>query len=274
MKRLAEIGQHAQRSSWSVQQHFYEEECDPEFEINRPHGCGRLYEFLIGHKLRTGLATLGCDIVGRTVLEICCGSGMMSEKFVRAGAEVTGADFSASAVARAEERSRRYRFDARFMVADAENLGFPDRSFDFVAVHDGLHHLDNPEHAIREMARVARRGVLIMDPARAALTRLAILMGVAVQMEDAGNEVKRLVPGDVAAILRSEGYETVRWRRTLMYYPHQPPAWFERFDKTLAFVAFRVLFSSANVVLGRWGNKLALAALRDARTDRPRRISS
>jgi SAM-dependent methyltransferase len=270
MKRVAEIAQDAQRSSWSTQQRFYEEECDPEFEIDRPHGCGRLYEFLIEHKFRTGLARLGCNIAETTVLEICCGSGMMSEKFVGAGAEVTGADFSASAVARAEVRSRRYRFDARFMVADAENLAFPDRSFDFVAVHDGLHHLDNPERAIREMARVARRGVLILDPAQAAVTKLAIGMGLAVQVEDAGNEVKRLVPRDVAAILHSEGYEIVRWRRSLMYYPHRPPAWFGWFDNTLAFAAFRVLFSSANVMLGRWGNKLALAALREPHRNAPR----
>ena len=40
------------------QRHYYEEACDPEFEIARPHDCGRLYQFLIDHKFQTGLAVL------------------------------------------------------------------------------------------------------------------------------------------------------------------------------------------------------------------------
>jgi SAM-dependent methyltransferase len=241
---------------------FYEEECDPEFEVTRPHGCGRLYEFLIEHKFRTGLRVLGCRVAGRSILEICCGSGMMAEKFARAGAEVTGIDFSAAAIARARERAHRYGFAARFLVADAENLTFADSSFDIVAVHDGLHHLPHPERAIREMARVARQGVLILDPAQAVLTRLAVWLGIAVDVEDAGNEVKRLVPTEVAAILREAGYRNVRWQRTLMYYPHQPSTLFRWFDNPWLFGMFRLAFAGANLALARWGNKLALSACR------------
>src|SRR5579859_5680449 len=131
----------AQDGSRPQQRHFYDEECDPEFEITRPHGCGRLYDFLIEHKFRTGLAVLGLDIAGMSVLEVCGGSGMMAEKFARAGARVTGTDFSPAAVARARERAQRYRFDATFLVADAEHLAFADHSFDIVALHGGLHEL-------------------------------------------------------------------------------------------------------------------------------------
>jgi SAM-dependent methyltransferase len=241
---------------------FYEEECDPEFEIARPHGCGRLYDFLIDYKFREGLRVLGLPVAGCSLLEVCCGSGMMAEKFALAGAAVTGIDFSPAAIARARERARRYRFDASFIVGDAENLAFPDRSFDVVAVHDGLHHLEHPERAIREMARVARHAVLILDPARAALTRLAVRLGIAVDVEDAGNQVKRLVPENVAAILREEGFLCVAWHRSLMYYPHKAFAWFTWFDNPVLFSLFRVVFASTNVLVGRWGNKLALAANR------------
>lgn len=252
----------AQSGSWVRQRHFYDEECDPEFEITRPHGCGRLYEYLIDYKFRVGIAVLGLDLAGTTVLEICCGSGMMAEKFAGAGAKVTGTDFSPAAIARAQERARRYHFQARFLVADAEHLAFAHHSFDIVAVHDGLHHLDNPERAIREMARVARRAVLILDPARAALTRLAVWLGIAVDVEGAGNEVKRLVPNQVAAILQEDGYESVRWERTLLYYPHRPSRWFRWFDRAPAFAAFRGAFWCTNLVFRRWGNKLTLAARR------------
>jgi hypothetical protein len=104
--------------------------------------------------------------------------------------------------------------------------------------------------------------VLILDPAHAALTRLAVRLGIAVDVEDAGNEVKRLVTREVSAILRREGYRDIRWERTLMYYPHRPSAFFRWFDRRLAFVGLRVAFWVVNQTCGRWGNKLALAARR------------
>jgi len=65
------------------QRHYYDEACDPEFEITRPHGCGRLYQFLLAHKFRTGFAVLGLELAGKTVLEVCCGSGMLAEELTR-----------------------------------------------------------------------------------------------------------------------------------------------------------------------------------------------
>src|SRR3989442_8696504 len=84
----------------SRQRYFYHQQCDADFEILRPRGCGRLYDFFIEHKFRTGLRMLRFDVAGRSVLEICCGSGMIAEKFARAGAAVTGLDFSPASVAR------------------------------------------------------------------------------------------------------------------------------------------------------------------------------
>lgn len=245
------------------QRHFYDEKCDPEFEIARPHNCGRLYQFLIEHKFRTGMRMLGLELGGKSVLEICCGSGMMAEKFARAGATVTGLDFSPEAIVRANERARRYRFEANFRVGDALNLPFRDRSFDVVAVHDGLHHLDDPASAIREMARVARGGVIILDPVRAAITKLTVGLGISVDVEEAGNEVKRLVPSKVATILGEGGHARIRWRRTLMFYPHRPWHWLRFFDNAVAFAAFRAAFWCMDLVFGRFGNKLALAARRE-----------
>jgi ubiquinone/menaquinone biosynthesis C-methylase UbiE len=245
------------------QRHFYDEECDPEFEIERPHGCGRVYDFLIERKFQDGMRVLAAPLRGRRVIEICAGSGMMAEKFARAGAAVTATDFSVAAVARARERARRHGFRVHLMAADAERLPFRDRSFDIAAVHDGLHHLEHPERAIAEMARVACDAVLIMDPAEAALTRLAVRTGFAADVEEAGNQVRRLDPDRVAAVLRRSGFGDIRYRRRLMYYPHRPWEWLRWFDHPVAFAAFRSAYAGCNLALGRWGNKLALAARRN-----------
>jgi ubiquinone/menaquinone biosynthesis C-methylase UbiE len=186
----------------------------------------------------------------------------MAAALAKLGARVTGADVSAQALARARARARRYGFCADFQAADAEALPFRDECFDVVAVHDGLHHVQNPDRAIREMARVARRGVLILEPARAALTRLAVHLGLAKEVEEAGNRVGRLAGRDVAASLRAAGFRRVAWRRTLMYYPHEPFPWFRWFDAGPCFGLFRAAFWGVNLVLGRWGNKLALGATR------------
>jgi SAM-dependent methyltransferase len=260
LKSERNTAQWAYSDSRSRQSQFYEEECDPEFEIKRPRDCGRLYEFLIQEKFGLGVRILGLPLTGATVLEVCSGSGMMAEKFARCGAITTASDFSPAAVSRMRERARRYSFDLTTLVADAENLPFHDRQFNIVAVHDGLHHLERPEKAIREMARVASKGVLIMDPADAMLTRLAVKLKIAEDVEDAGNQVKRLDPLAVAGILKEHGFKDVRWQRTLMYYPHEPGHVFRWFNNAVAFVTFRALFTSANLVLGRLGNKLALAA--------------
>jgi SAM-dependent methyltransferase len=244
------------------QQHFYEEECDPEFEIVRPHQCGRIYSFLIDYKFRLGLALLRQNLKDASMLEICCGSGMLTEKFAAIGADVLATDFSAAAVARAEERARRYHFKARFAVADAQKLEWDDHSFDFAYVHDGLHHLEDPYAAIGEMARVVRKGMLIMDPAKAAITSLAVKLGLAEDVEDAGKEVKRLDAKGVERFLRDRGFSQVKWCRTLMYYQHRPFGWFKWFEHEPLFQLFRFSFELSNTAIGKLGNKLTLVALR------------
>ena len=45
---------------------------------------------------------------------------------------------------------------ARFMIANAENLPWPDHSFDSVVSVNALHHMKNIPHVIGEVLRVAR----------------------------------------------------------------------------------------------------------------------
>jgi len=243
---------------------YYAEECDEEFEIERPGNCGLLYSFLIRYKVRSGIALLAEDLAGRSILEVCCGSGMVGEMLAQEGGCVTGIDCSLAAIRRARERARRKRFRASFFVADAQALPFCGASFDIVVVHDGLHHLGDPFAALAEMGRVAKRGLVILEPAKAALTQLAVRMGLAANVEEAGNYVHRLSPREVAFFLQERGFSYVEWRRTLMYYPHVPFRWFRYFDRRSLFVLFRLVFWAANLLLGRWGNKLALVALRQS----------
>src|ERR1700750_2042880 len=76
---------------------------------------------------------------------------------------------------------------------DAESITFGDGAFDFVVVHQGLHHCHSPHRGLLEMYRVARRGVLAFEPRDTRLVRLGVRVGVGAQCEIcavAGNGLK------------------------------------------------------------------------------------
>lgn len=91
---------------------------------------------------------------GTTVLDVATGPGYVAAAAARRGAVVTGLDFAAAMVA---EARRRYPA-VKFQEGDAEELPFPDASFDAVTMNFGLLHLGRPERAIGEACRVLRPG--------------------------------------------------------------------------------------------------------------------
>jgi ubiquinone/menaquinone biosynthesis C-methylase UbiE len=243
---------------------YYDHEVeDPEFEINRPHGESRLYRYLMDFKFARVMQLLGSSLEGSTVLVVCCGSGMDAEYVARSGARVVAMDISGGCIARARVRAERYGVKYALVRGDAENLPFRDGSFDYAFVHDGLHHLPTPELAIAEMARVARRGILITEPADANLTKLLIHSRLMKPYEEAGNYVLRFHPQQLEPLCRSLGLDRIVSSRYLVKYGHPPAGWWRYLDKEPLFQAARATFLSfGSTLFGRWGNKLAFVAER------------
>lgn len=52
----------------------------------------------------------------------------------------------------------------RFVCASVYSLPYPDRTFDVVTATEVLEHLDDPSRAVRELMRVARKGVTLTVP--------------------------------------------------------------------------------------------------------------
>src|SRR5262249_56563249 len=140
---------------------------------------------------RVGRGVERLALRGATIIAVCAGSGMDAELLARAGAGVVAADISPGAARRIAERARRFGIEITPIVADAEQLPFREGAFDVSFVHDGLHHLADPLRALEAMARVALRAVCVTEPARSALTSVAVKVGVAQAREEAGNEVRR-----------------------------------------------------------------------------------
>lgn len=241
---------------------YYDEECDAEFEITRPHGTARLYQWLLGEKFRRGVQSISGELAGRTALTVCGGSGLDAEYLARAGASVIASDLSLGAAQRTRERARRHHLAITPIVADVERLPFPDRAIDIVYVHDGLHHLERPALGLVEMARVAARAVSVTEPARAVATEAAIRLGISQRVEDAGNRVERLEPAAIAELLRAHGLDVTHAERYAMYYRHRPGPIFAALSLPALFPLTRLTWRTANFFLAPLGNKLTIQAVR------------
>jgi ubiquinone/menaquinone biosynthesis C-methylase UbiE len=241
---------------------FFDTSVDHEYEIVRPRGTPSFHAWLLGEKFRRSIVMVSDELSGASVLTICGGSGLDAEFLAAAGARVLCTDISPGAARRAAVRSARFAVGFEVAVADAEALPFPDRSFEFVYVHDGLHHMERPFRGVAEMARVAKRGVCITEPARAVLTRLAVRMGIATNREEAGNAVERLREPELRQVLASAGFAAQRASRYLMYYRHEPGLPTRALSAAIPSAAARVAFRAVNAVVGRAGNKLTVQAVR------------
>jgi ubiquinone/menaquinone biosynthesis C-methylase UbiE len=107
---------------------------------------------------------LACAAIlpGERVLDVACGTGMVSHAAARAvgpGGEVLGVDLSGRMVevARGRADSRRLA-NIRFERMDAERLTLPGAHFDVVLCALGLMYVPRPELAMAEMRRVMRPG--------------------------------------------------------------------------------------------------------------------
>jgi len=246
----------------AAQSAFFDRADLTEFEIERPFDSPALYRFLLTEKFRRSLEPFNGSLEGWTALTVCGGSGMDAEFLAAAGASVISSDLSLGAADRVRQRTLRHATSVMPIVADVEQLPFADRTVDLVYAHDGLHHLEDPSAGIAEMARVARRAVCISEPARAVATSIGVRLGLALDREEAGNRVARLPLGATAAALEATGFRIVRADRYAMYYHHVP-------GRLTSFLSRRPLlpvavlgWRLANSIIGRFGNKLTIVAVR------------
>ena len=95
---------------------------------------------------------------GSVVLEIGVGLGADHQKFAQAGAQLHGIDLTQRAVDHTRTRLAQFGVSSDLMVGDAENLAFPDGTFDLVYSWGVLHHSPDTPKAIGEVHRVLRAG--------------------------------------------------------------------------------------------------------------------
>jgi ubiquinone/menaquinone biosynthesis C-methylase UbiE len=101
---------------------------------------------------------LNCD---SSILVLCSGEGMEGSILCDMGfTNITVSDLAEQGVQAALSRDSRLKG----MTLNAERTELKDESFDVVLVQDGLHHLSSPVQGFTEMLRVAKKGVIFLEP--------------------------------------------------------------------------------------------------------------
>lgn len=115
------------------------------------------------HYDRPGMLELLGDVVGLSILDAGCGSGLYAEELARRGADVIGVDASTEMIRLAAKRTGD-RCDFRVHDLEEPLTWAGDASFDVIVMALVLHHLENPRPVLRELHRVLREdGRLVLS---------------------------------------------------------------------------------------------------------------
>lgn len=108
------------------------------------------------------MSELLCEAVGlragQKVLDVATGSGNAAIAAARRFCDVTGVDYVPSLIDHARLRANAEGLPVTFQEGDAENLPFPDASFDVVLSAIGAMFAPNQERVAQELLRVCRTG--------------------------------------------------------------------------------------------------------------------
>ena len=131
------------------------------------------------------LDELWAQAAPESVLDVGCGEGVLTEQWAERldGGRIVGIDLEDPKLQAEWAERRRPNLD--FRVEEATSLSFADDEFDLAAATEVLEHVPDPEATVSEMARVARRWLLVSVP-REPLWR-ALNMARGAYWRDLGN---------------------------------------------------------------------------------------
>ena len=98
------------------------------------------------------------NVAGKDVIELGCGTGYVSSWLARRGARVVGIDNSPAQLASSRQFQEEFGLEFPVLHAIAEDLPFPDESFDLAISEYGASIWADPYRWIPEAARVLRPG--------------------------------------------------------------------------------------------------------------------
>jgi 2-polyprenyl-6-hydroxyphenyl methylase/3-demethylubiquinone-9 3-methyltransferase len=166
--------------------------------------------------LRTEYIARQCGgLAGKTVLDVGCGGGILTESMAREGGKVTGIDLSDKAlgVARLHQIESGASVDYRLISAEALAQEAPS-SFDVVTCMELLEHVPDPASTIAACATLARPGGRVVfstinrNPKAYALAIVGAEYILGLLPRGTHDYARFLKPSEIAGFARAAGLET------------------------------------------------------------------
>lgn len=162
------------------------------------YGSGKLYRDL----LSTMKQTLDSNM---TVLELACGTGLLSVKIASAVKHLEATDFSEEMIIQAKKKA--YSSKLHFSVQDATALPYAPQTFDAVIISNALHIMPDPGSALENIHRVLKDDGILIAPTFTAAGSIGGRIKIRI-MELSGFKVfHKWTPKSYLAFLKSNGFE-------------------------------------------------------------------
>lgn len=152
------------------------------------------------------------------ILDVGCGTGsltlLIAQRLQGAG-EAVGLDAAPRMIEIARHKAQRRQLPARFLTGVAEQLPFPEASFDLVVNSMFTHHLDTElkKRAFAEMFRVLRPGGgLVTADVDRPTTLTGRLLGWGARYLLVQRELVDNLRGELPAMMNAAGFRAVRRR--------------------------------------------------------------
>lgn len=223
--------------------------------VNRPHCYGRAENFLFHYSLDVCKKLLG-NLRGKKIINVCCGGGADAEYFHNLGAEIIGVDISPNYLECASVRARKFDLNFNLVVGDAENLPFKSNYFDYGIIHCGLHHLPNPYTGIKELMRVSKNGIAIIESFNSIFTKLFIKLGLSAEREG-GHIIYRFNKKELIRFLKDNDIKKYDLKTFFMYSREESLSFYRMFNNKYLFKIFKFAYKSVNSN-GIFGNRFVL----------------
>lgn len=138
------------------------------------------------------------------VLELACGTGILSVQLAGSVKLLEATDFSEEMIKQAKQKCHSTRL--HFSVQDATALPYAPQTFDTVIISNALHIMPQPEKALAEIRRVLKPDGILIAPTFTAAGNLLGRMKIRI-MELSGFKVfHRWNPQEYLDFLRKNGF--------------------------------------------------------------------
>lgn len=105
--------------------------------------------------LRLSFIQRHTPLLGKNILDVGCGAGLLTEALAKEGATVSGLDLSPAALLVASEHARSEQLSIDYQECALENF-HPAHRFDIITCMELLEHVPNPVELIQQCARLLK----------------------------------------------------------------------------------------------------------------------